>query len=454
MRSEKDFLGEKHIPQDRLWGIHTARALENFSLSRNVVHPDLIKAYALVKKACALANTELGFLTKDIGQAIQSAAQEIAEGKHTEHFILDALQGGAGTSTNMNLNEVIANRALQLLNKTPGDYASLDPLSQVNLHQSTNDTYPTALKLAALFKLKHLSETCATLQNVVQAKEKQYADILVLGRTELEPAVPMTLGRIFSGYAEAFGRDRWRTFKCEERIRQINLGGTAVGTGLTAPRKYIFLVTEKLQQLTGLPVARAENLVDQTMNADSFVEVSGILCSLAVNLSKVARDLRLYQLLGEISLPQLQTGSSIMPGKVNPVLIEAIIQSALVTQEKHNLIMQAAAQGSLQINEYLPLVAESLLTMLDLLINTTRSLSLHIEGLCVDTAVCLRHVEESPALITALIPQVSYKEAELVVKQFQQEQKVNMRHFLNEKFGTEFVNKMLSPQQLNQLGYK
>jgi aspartate ammonia-lyase len=322
------------------------------------------------------------------------------------------------------------------------------------MHQSTNDTNPTALKVAALFKLKHLSETCAGLQNIFQEKEKQYADILILGRTEMEPAVPMTLGRVFSGYAEGFGRDRWRTFKCEERIRQINLGGTAIGTGLTAPRKYIFLVTEKLQQLTGLPVARAENLVDQTMNTDSFVEVSGILCALAANLAKAARDLRLYQLLGEISLPQLQAGSSIMPGKVNPVMIEAIVQTTLVVQEKHNLIMQSAAQGSLQINEYMPLIADSLLTILDLLINTTRSLTLHLEGIAVNQQICLRHVEESPAIITALIPRISYKEAEEVVAKFHKEQKVNMRHYLNEKFGTDFIDKMLSPQQLNQLGYK
>jgi aspartate ammonia-lyase len=454
MRTEQDFLGEKQIPAEAYWGIHTARAVENFSFSKRTVHPDLIKAYALVKKACAAANAELGFLAKDIAQAVQSAALEIAEGKYPEQFPIDALQGGAGTSTNMNVNEVIANRALEILGKPHGEYTAIGPLEHVNMHQSTNDTYPTALKIAALFKLKTLSDNCASLQDICQEKEKQYADILILGRTELTAAVPMTLGRVFSGYAEAFGRDRWRTFKCEERIRNTNLGGTAIGTGLTAPRKYIFLVTEKLQQLTGLPVARAENLVDQTMNADSFVEVSGILCALSVNLSKVARDLRLYQLLGEISLPQLQTGSSIMPGKVNPVMIEAILQTTLVVQEKHNLIMNAAAQGSLQINEFLPLIADSLLTMLDLLISTTRSLTLHIEGLCVDAATCLRHVEESPALITALIPQISYKDAEKVVAQFNKEQKVNMRHFLNEKFGTEFVNKMLSPQQLNQLGYK
>ena len=454
MRTEKDFLGEKHIPADAYWGIHTARATENFQIANRPVHRDLITAYALVKQACAQANEALGFLPSDISQAIQSAAREIAEGKLLDQFPIDALQGGAGTSTNMNLNEVIANRALELLGKPKGDYTTIDPLNHVNMHQSTNDTYPTALKIATLYKLKTLSEACAQLQNITQEKEKQYADILILGRTEMESAVPMTLGRVFSGYAEAFGRDRWRTFKCEERIRNINLGGTAIGTGLTAPRKYIFLVTEKIQQLTGLGIARAENLVDQTMNTDSFVEISGILCALATNLGKTARDLRTYQLLGEISLPQLQAGSSIMPGKVNPVIIEAVIQASLVALEKHNLIMHAAAQGSMQINEYLPLIADSLLTMLDILTNSTRSLALHIEAIAVHAGNCLRHVEESPALITALIPQISYSEAEVIVAQFHKEQKVNMRHFLNEKLGTEFINKMLAPQNLNQLGYK
>ncbi len=253
-------------------------------------------------------------------EAIINACDEIAKGRFSDQFPVDALQGGAGTSTNMNLNEVIANRAIEILGGNKGDYSLIHPLEDVNLHQSTNDVYPTAIKVAGIYRLRDLAKAIAELQGAFQEKEKEFAGIIKIGRTELQEAVPITLGAEFSAFAEAISRDRWRTFKCEERLRVVNLGGTAVGTGLAAPQDYIFLVIEKLREVTGLGLSRGENLPAETANADSFVEVSGILKAHAVNLLKIANDLRLMNLLGEIKLPQLQAGSSIMPGKVNPVL--------------------------------------------------------------------------------------------------------------------------------------
>ncbi len=374
-RIEHDFLGSLEIPADAYWGIHTQRAITNFPISSLKVNDALIKSLALTKKACCLANLETGHLAAEKGKAIIAACDEIAAGALSDQFPVDALQGGAGTSTNMNVNEVIANRAIEFLGGQKGNYSLLHPLEDVNLHQSTNDVYPTALKVAAIYRLRDLSSAIAGLQGSFQEKEKEFAAIVKLGRTELQEAVPITLGAEFSAFAEAFSRDRWRTFKCEERLRVVNLGGTAVGTGLAAPRNYIFLVIEKLREVTGLGLSRGENILGETANADSFVEVSGILKAHAVNLIKISNDLRLMNLLGEIRLPQLQAGSSIMPGKVNPVLTEAAIQTGIKVIANDGIITETAARGTLQINEFLPLLAHSLLESLDLLININRLLT-------------------------------------------------------------------------------
>jgi aspartate ammonia-lyase len=321
-RTEHDLLGSRELPADAYAGIHTARARENFSLSGYPVPASLLHAFGLVKKACALANRDLGFLKPAVADAMVQACEEVAAGAFDEHLALDALQGGAGTSTNMAVNEVVANRALEILGRAKGDYDTIHPILHVNLHQSTNDVYPTAAKVAAIGRLRTLSEAAASLQNVFQKKEKEFDGILTMGRTEWEDAVPITLGRQFASFADAVARDRWRTFKCEERLRVVNLGGTAVGSGLTAPRSYIFLAAEKLRAVTGLGLTRAENLMDQTANADPFVEVSGSLNAMATNLAKIARDLRFLHSRGELRLPAVQAGSSVMPGKINPVIPE------------------------------------------------------------------------------------------------------------------------------------
>ena len=453
-RIEKDLLGELSVPQDAYWGIHTQRALHNFHVSGRPVNPSLIRALALVKKACCLANAETGFLAPEKSEVIQQACEEIAEGLLSDQLPVDALQGGAGTSTNMNLNEVIANRAIELLGGRKGDYRMIHPLEDVNLHQSTNDVYPTALKVAAIFRLRDLSSAVAGLQGVFQQKEKEFASIVKLGRTEWQEAVPITLGAEFSAFAEAFSRDRWRTFKCEERLRVVNLGGTAVGTGLAAPRDYIFSVIEKLREVTGLGLSRGGNVMGETANADAFVEVSAILKAHAVNLIKIAGDLRVMNLLGEIRLPQLQAGSSIMPGKVNPVLAEAAMQAGMKVTGNDAVVADAASRGTFQINEFLPLLADALLESLDLLIRMDGQLSDHVKGITADVAKCTEHFNSSAMIITALLPVIGYDRATELIREFSAGSEKNMRKFLEQKLGSEIVERHLFPFALTTLGYK
>ncbi|PMP94312.1 MAG: aspartate ammonia-lyase, partial [Thermodesulfobacterium geofontis] len=291
-RVEKDFLGELEIPKEAYYGVHTQRALENFPLSEEKVHRELIWAIALVKKAAAFANMELGFLEKEKAQAIMKASDEIAEGKFDDQILVNPLAGGAGTSFNMNINEVIANRAIELLGFEKGRYDIIHPLEDVNMGQSTNDVFPTAVKVAIVKLLKELAQEVALLQGAFQKKEKEYAKILKVGRTEMQDAVPVTVGQEFSAWAEALNRDWWRLHKAIERVRHVNLGGTAVGTGLNCPKEYVEIALEKLREFTELPIAKAENLFEATQNTDTLCEVSGFLKTLAADLIKIASDLR------------------------------------------------------------------------------------------------------------------------------------------------------------------
>jgi aspartate ammonia-lyase len=416
---ESDALGELALPADALYGIHTARALGNFSLAHQPVHRVLAHAYGEVKLACALSNRSLGAWQNDSAKAdaIEQACRELSEGLLDDAMVVDALQGGAGTSTNMNVNEVLANRALQLLGRQPGEYGVVSPLDDINLHQSTNDTYPTALKLAAIRLLHDLESAVIALQESFQRAEKRFAHIVKVGRTQYQDAVLTTLGREMSSYAEAVNRDRWRIYKCEERLRVINLGGTAIGTGIAAPREYIFRVTDQLRALTGIGFARAENLVEATQNLDIFVEVSGMLKAHAVSLIKICGDLRLLSSgpdagLGEIRLPARQAGSSIMPGKVNPVVPEAVTQAAMLVLGNDQVITTACAAGSLELNAFLPLIAHCLLGNLDLLAAADRLLSAEcVEGMEADEARCRMHVENSTAAATALVSVLGYARA-------------------------------------------
>jgi aspartate ammonia-lyase len=454
IRIERDLLGEREVPADAYTGVHTLRARENFRLSRLVMAPELVKAIAMVKKACCEANRELGFLDAKKADAIAGACREIIGGALAVEFTLDALQGGAGTSANMNVNEVVANRALELLGKNKGDYAEIHPIEHVNLHQSTNDVYPTALKIASIFALRDLSEKTALLQGELQKKEKEFGGIICLGRTELQDAVPMTLGAQFSSFADAIGRDRWRTSKCEERLRVVNIGGTAVGTGLAAPKSYIFLVIEKLRDSTGLGLARGDNVVDQTANADAFAEVAGIVAAHAANLQKTSADFRLMHDRGDISLPAVQAGSSIMPGKVNPVICEAAISAAIKARSECGVVTETAAMGTLQINEFLPLLGHSLLTAVAILAAADAMLANHVTGITANQDACRRHVDNSTSIITAFLPKIGYEAAQKLVREYSVRGTVTFRIFLEEKLGNETVAATLSPQNLMALGYK
>ena len=458
-RIEKDFLGEKEIPEAALYGIHTARARENFNLTGHRVHSELIRAFGWVKLAAARVNAALGFLSPEVAEAIEVACTELTRGIHLEQLPLDSLQGGAGTSTNMAVNEVLANRALEILGLARGRYDVIHPLNHVNLHQSTNDTYPTALKVASLFLLKELETSVVLLQTAFQEKEKEFASIVKIGRTQLMDATLITLGREFGAYADAIARDRWRIFKCQERLRVINLGGTAIGTGTTAPRKYIFKVVEELRNLTGLNLARAENLVDATQNVDVFAEASGILKAHAVSLIKIANDLRLMASgpnlgLAELELPAVQAGSSIMAGKVNPVIPEAVVQAGMQIFGSDVVINHAAASGSLELNPFLPLIAEHFLGMLKLLARTDRMFAEKcVAGIQANVKNCSKFHESPQSLVTLLVPVIGYDKAAKVLKKAQRENKRLKDILLEESIlSEEAYNRLISPENVLKLG--
>ena len=457
MRLEKDFLGEVQLPADAPWGIHTARALENFPIPGSPVPASLVSALAQVKKACALANRELGYLSEAKAAAIVDEASSfvaLEQGARTvatkleASSTLPALQGGAGTSTNMFINEVLASGASKRCGQP------IHPVEDVNLHQSTNDVYPTAVKVAAIYGLRELAEKIENLQGAFQRLESRFAHIPTLGKTELMDAVPLTLGAEFGAFAEAFSRDRWRTFKCEERLRVVNLGGTAVGTGLTAPRSYIFLVTEKLREVTGLGLSRGENLVDQTANADAFVEVSGIMKAASANLLKICGDLRLLHMNGTIRLPAVQAGSSIMPGKVNPVILESVMQIGIKVQANDFIVTECASRGSLQINEFMPLLASALLESMELLGTAAEMLAKHAEGIEADEAECERQIAQSLEIITAFLPTIGYERATELVEAFKKTGRTDFKNYLIEVLGEETVEKTLAPQNLMALGHR
>ncbi len=462
MRTENDLLGSLQIPEDALWGIHTARAVENFNISGKKIHPELVKAYGEVKLACAQTNIHLGSWRENKlkAEAIEKACIEMCRGLLNEHIITDALQGGAGTSINMNVNEVIANRALQILGSIPGNYNQVSPLNDINLHQSTNDTYPTALKIAAIRLLRRLEQAVLELQETFQQKEKEFAHVVKIGRTQLQDAVLITLGREMGAYAEAFNRDRWRIYKCEERLRVVNLGGTAIGTGLGAPKQYIFRVVDKLRENTAIGLARSENLIDGTQNADVFVEVSGILKACATNLYKISNDLRLLASgpdagIGEIHLPPVQAGSSIMPGKVNPVIPEATAQTALLVMGNDQVITHAAGAGNLELNQFMPLIAHTLLENIELLTRTCAMLnSKCVANISANEIVCRKNVENSTATITALISKIGYENAARIAETATNEE-ISIKEAaikLNLLSIYEF-DELINPEAVNKLGH-
>ena len=458
-RIEKDNIGERKIPENNYYGINTKRAQENFNLGSKKVNLKLIYEMALIKKAAAIVNQRLKQLTEDKANAIIKASEEVIEGKFDQEFSVSAFQGGAGTSTNMNVNEVIANRAIEILGGTKGDYAVVHPLNDVNLSQSTNDVYPTALRIAAIHMLRKLSNSLAELQVALQDKENEFSAVLKLGRTELMDALPMMLGQEFGAYAKAIERDRWRVYKGEERLRQINLGGTAIGTGLNASHEYIFMITDTIQELTGLGLARSDYPMDITQNNDVFVEVSGLLKACSTNLLKIANDLRLLSSgpkggFGEIELPQMQAGSTIMPGKVNPVIPEMVGQVAMRVMANDYAITLAASSGQLELNSFMPLIAESLLESLELLNQgVTLFRDKCIEGIKPNVEKCHETLERSAALAAALIHHIGYDQAAHIARKALSEDKT-IRDVLKEEsdFPDSRIDEILNPLEVTKPG--
>ena len=418
-RLEHDLIGERAVPASAYYGIHTLRALENFPITGTPIsiYPDLIKALARIKQAAAMTNHELGLLDAVRCEAICKACEEIGTGLWHDQFVVDVIQGGAGTSTNMNANEVIANRALELLGHHRGDYAHLHPNEHVNISQSTNDVYPTALKIAAIFGIETLIEAMAVLRNAFAEKADAFASILKMGRTQLQDAVPMTLGQEFQTYAVMLGEDEERLREAAHLICEINLGATAIGTGITAHPDYAARVCTHLCTLTQLPLITAPNLIEATQDCGAFVQLSGVLKRVAVKLSKTCNDLRLLSSgpragLGEINLPAMQAGSSIMPGKVNPVIPEVVNQIAFEVIGNDLTVSFAAEAGQLQLNAFEPIIAHSLFKS----VTHLRQGCLILAERCVKgitaNAERLRHsVTSSIGLVTALNPYIGYQNA-------------------------------------------
>jgi aspartate ammonia-lyase len=423
LRIEEDLLGQVAVPAASLQGIHAARAAANFDLAGRPVHPELMRAMGAVKLACARAAHHAGTLDAVRLAAIEQACAEVMEGRWDAALTTDALQGGAGTSINMAANELIANRACQLMGGQPGDCSLVSPHDHINIHQSTNDAVPTAIRIAAIRGVRALEDAVVRLQESCQARERDFAGIVCLGRTEMMDAVLMTMGRRCGAWGDAFGRDRWRISKCEERLRVINLGGTAIGTAIGAPRAYVFRATDELRAVTGLQLARSESLVDGTANADAFAEVAGILGALAVDLVKISDDLRLLASgphggIGELVLPARQEGSSLMPGKINPVIPESVVQAGLAWMGDQQVIVQACARGSLEINPYLPLVADRLLHGIDMLTRACLALATKcIDGIAVDAPRCAANATAITAQATAISGRLGHSRAGELARQ-------------------------------------
>jgi len=419
-----------------------------------------VHAFGEVKLACVQLNHRLGYLPENIFSGLSQACTEMASGLLDEWIVVDAFQGGAGTSTNLNICEVLANRTLNILGKKAGEYIFCDPIAQVNLHQSTNDVYPTALKIAALHMLKSLEEAINSNQEILQTKEAEFADVLKMGRTELMDAIPITLGRTFGAWADALSRDRWRIFKATERLRVVNLGGTALGTGLGAPKKYILSIVDELRAVTGLPMTRAENLMDGTSNQDVFVEIMGMLKAHAANLMKIAGDLRLLAMgpeggIAEITLPALQAGSSIMPGKVNPVIPEMLTQIGIQVMACDQAIAWAVSAGQLELNAFLPSIAYNLLSAIGWLTQgNILACEKMLKGIGADRKRCAQWVLKSEAIATVLIPLVGYHQATRVSELMKKEN----RDFISAAcevtgLAPEKIEALLTPGKLNELGF-
>jgi len=422
-RVEKDFLGTMQVPGDAYYGIQTLRAIENFPITGYRIHPSLIVAMAIVKKAAALANVEAGFLDEKVGKAIAEASDELIAGKFHDQFLVDPIQGGAGTSINMNTNEVIANIALEKMGLTKGEYSAVSPNDHVNMSQSTNDAVPTAAHICTRMLLNELLGTMKELKNSFSEKAKEFDHVIKMGRTHLQDAVPIRLGQELDAYAKVLGRDIVRINACGEKLNEVNMGATAVGTGLNAYQSYIDAVIQKLQEISAFPIRQADSLVDATQNTDCFTEVSAMLKICAINMSKIANDLRTMASgprcgLFEINLPPRQPGSSIMPGKVNPVMPELINQVAFQVIGNDQTVCLASEAGQFELNVMAPVFIFNIVQSICIMNNAFRVFNnFCVKGITVNEERMRNYVEGSIGIITAINPYVGYATASRLARE-------------------------------------
>ncbi|MBQ9481224.1 MAG: aspartate ammonia-lyase [Clostridia bacterium] len=422
-RTESDSVGDLLVEKDALYGIQSLRAKNNFGVLDRRMSFTFVKNIALIKKAAAIVNGEYGYLDKAKANAIVFACDEILSGKHRKEFIVGALQGGAGTSANMNVNEVVANLAIMRLNGEKGDYSVVHPNDDVNMEQSTNDVIPTAGKLTVLTISRELLAELSSLKAALDKKAEEFDGILKMGRTQLQDAVPMRLGQAFGAFAAAVGRDINRIERDLAEMRVINMGGTAIGTAINAKKQYFDHITEKISELFGEKLERAGNLFDGTQNVDCFASVSGAMKALAVNLSKMCNDLRLMSSgpragLGEITLPAMQNGSSIMPGKINPVIPEVVNQTAFMVIGHDVTISLAAEAGQLELNAFEPVIFFQLFESIRALTGAVKTLTVNcIEGIEANEERCAEWVDRSVGSVTALNPYIGYKKAAEIAKE-------------------------------------
>ncbi len=424
-RTETDSLGSVQVPSAAYWGVHTARAQENFSIARRPisVYPDFVRAFACVKQAAARANLEIGALDEQRVTLIDRACEEVKSGMLLDQFVVGVVQGGAGTSTNMNANEVITNRALELAGRQKGDYSFINPNDHTNHSQSTNDTYPTAIKIALAFSLTSLLDELALLADSFAAKGREFAHIIKVGRTQLQDAVPMTLGQEFNAFAVTLREDIERLTEAVTLLLEVNMGATAIGTGINAPRGYKEAVVRHLRDITGLELVSAGDLVESTSDTGVFITFSGALKRSALKLSKISNDLRLLSSgpqagFGEINLPARQAGSSIMPGKVNPVIPEAVSQVAYSVAGADVTISMAVEAGQLQLNAFEPIIAHSLFQSITWLERACQTLRVNcVDGITANEDHLADTVARSVTVITALAPVIGYAEASKLAKE-------------------------------------
>jgi aspartate ammonia-lyase len=457
IRREHDLLGDKDVPMDALYGVQTIRAVENFSITGVPLShfPNFVRSLAMVKQAAVRANRRLGLIEPGLAGVIDRVCQEIINGRWHGHFVVDMIQGGAGTSTNMNANEVIANRALELLGHSRGEYEHCHPNNHVNLSQSTNDVYPSAIRIAALFSMKPLEASLAHLAEALAAKGEETKEVIKMGRTQLQDAVPMTLGQEFSAWAETIREDVAMLGDISQRLLNMNMGGTAIGTGINTDPRYPGLVIEELKKITGLDVILAENLVEATPDTGDFVIFSGALKRVAVKLSKLCNDLRLLSSgprcgLNEINLPPMQPGSSIMPGKVNPVIPEVVNQVAFQVIGNDLTITLAAEAGQLELNVMEPIIAFNFFQSLEMMAESVDTLTCRcIRGITANTAHCRDMVEKSVGVVTAVVPKIGYEKASEVAKEALETATPVREILLRKGYMTEKeIDELLSPESM------